>query len=61
MRERTLTTQAPVEEYVAKRQAVVVTGAGGGIGRACALRYATEGATVAIIESNPDTAASVAS
>ncbi len=51
----------PADADMPKGQAVVVTGAGGGIGRACALRYATEGATVAVIDSNPDTAASVAS
>ena len=60
-KDRTLKARLPVDEDVPKRQAIVVTGAGGGIGRACALRYAAEGATVAVIESNPDTAASVAS
>jgi NAD(P)-dependent dehydrogenase (short-subunit alcohol dehydrogenase family) len=38
---------------------VVVTGAGGGIGRATCLRYAAEGAVVAAAEVNPATCASV--
>jgi NAD(P)-dependent dehydrogenase (short-subunit alcohol dehydrogenase family) len=39
---------------------VVVTGAGGGIGRATALRYAADGAVVAVIEVDPATCAAVA-
>ena len=39
---------------------VVVSGAGGGIGRATALRYAAEGAVVALVEVAPATSAAVA-
>lgn len=39
---------------------VVVTGAGGGIGRATSLRYAAEGAVVAVAEVDPVTCAAVA-
>ncbi len=38
----------------------MVTGAGGGIGRSCALRYAADGACVALLESRSETAATVA-
>jgi len=44
----------------AQGQTVVITGAGGGIGRASALRYASEGAAVAVLDSNPETAHAVA-
>ncbi len=39
---------------------VVITGAGGGIGRATALRYASDGAVVAVVEVDPRTCAEVA-
>jgi NAD(P)-dependent dehydrogenase (short-subunit alcohol dehydrogenase family) len=39
---------------------VVVTGAGGGIGRATCLRYAAEGAVVAVVEVDPATCAGAA-
>ena len=38
----------------------IVTGAGQGIGRATALRLASEGATVVVAEYNPETARQVA-
>jgi len=38
----------------------VVTGAGQGLGRAIAIRYATEGARVAVVDINADTAQAVA-
>jgi meso-butanediol dehydrogenase/(S,S)-butanediol dehydrogenase/diacetyl reductase len=38
----------------------VVTGAGAGIGRACALRFAAEGAKVVVSDRDPQTAAQVA-
>ena len=41
-------------------QFVVITGAGGGIGRACALQYAAEGASVAVLDIDPETADAVA-
>lgn len=46
----------------AARQArvVVVTGAGGGIGRATSLRFAADGALVALVEVDPQTCAAVA-
>ncbi|MGH9103500.1 MAG: SDR family NAD(P)-dependent oxidoreductase [Acidimicrobiales bacterium] len=37
------------------QKVVVVTGAGGGIGRATALRYAAEGAAIAVVEVDPKT------
>lgn len=60
---RTSQAESPLAtgNSASRSQVVVITGAGGGIGRACALRYAQEGATVALIESDADTAASVAS
>jgi NAD(P)-dependent dehydrogenase (short-subunit alcohol dehydrogenase family) len=39
---------------------VVVTGAGSGIGRACAVRFATEGARVVVSDRNADSARAVA-
>lgn len=39
---------------------VVVTGAGSGIGRACAIRFAAEGARVVVADLNADTAEAVA-
>lgn len=39
---------------------VVITGAGGGIGRAAALRFAADGAVVALVEVDPGTCATVA-
>lgn len=42
-------------------QAVVVTGAGHGIGRASALRFASEGASVAVVDLRADQAEQVAS
>ncbi|HEY5427818.1 MAG TPA: SDR family oxidoreductase, partial [Solirubrobacteraceae bacterium] len=39
---------------------VVVTGAGSGIGRACAIRFAAEGARVVVADLHADTAAAVA-
>lgn len=38
----------------------IVTGAGGGIGRACALAFAAEGADVVVVDVNADTANAVA-
>lgn len=43
-----------------ENKAVVVTGAGHGIGRASALRFASEGASVAVVDINGDNARSVA-
>ncbi|MEZ4666311.1 MAG: SDR family oxidoreductase [Anaerolineae bacterium] len=40
-------------------QVVIVTGAGQGLGKAIALEFAQEGATVALLERNPDTAEEV--
>lgn len=48
---------APVDEFGLENQVCVVTGAGGGIGRAIALALAKAGARVAILEKNGDTAA----
>ena len=39
---------------------IAITGGGAGIGRACALAYAREGATVAVTDINADAAAAVA-
>jgi NAD(P)-dependent dehydrogenase (short-subunit alcohol dehydrogenase family) len=43
----------------APARVVVITGAGGGIGRATALRYAAEGAVVAVVDVDPRTCAEV--
>ncbi len=42
-------------------QTAIITGAGQGLGRAIALEYAAEGATVALLERNPDSLADIAS
>lgn len=44
----------------APAKVVVITGAGGGIGRATALRYAADGAVVAVVEVDPQTCSAVA-
>ncbi len=51
---------APVRGHEGRAQFVVITGAGGGIGRACALQYAAEGASVALLDIDPNTAGAVA-
>ena len=39
------------------KKVAIITGAGGGVGRAAALRFADEGAAVAAVDVNPDTCA----
>lgn len=43
-----------------ENRVAIVTGAGGGIGEACALAFADEGANVVVVDINPDTAQAVA-